>query len=105
MQVTSFEPDKRKRGRQEPFYEQMGHWLGELEVRIEARLARSIPTCANSPESQHKHQQSALLHQAPACRALTCKGSYALAVPLIFDAFLLTKTGGPLLRPGCNDLQ
>ena len=88
--MTSFEPDKRKRGRQEPFYEQLGHRLWELEVRMEARLARRILTCASSPESQHKHQQSALLHQAPASCVLNCKGSYASAVPALFNASLLT---------------
>ena len=32
LQVTSFEPDKKKRGRQEPFYEVLAHRLAELEV-------------------------------------------------------------------------
>ena len=50
--------------------------------------------------------KSALLYQAPACRALNCKGSYASAVPPIFNAFLLTKTGSPscaLIAMICSD--
>ncbi len=34
LQVTSFEPDKKKRGRQEPFYEVLAHRLAELEVSL-----------------------------------------------------------------------
>ena len=38
LQVTSFEPDKKKRGRQEPFYEVLAHRLAELEVSLNQRV-------------------------------------------------------------------
>ena len=62
LQVTSFEPDKKKRGRREPFYEVLAHRLAELEVSpeqttlVSASTMPSLPADAESnvhPEDAH----------------------------------------------------
>ena len=54
LQVTSFEPDQKKRGRREPFYEVLAHRLAELEVSSEQTTlisASAMPSLSADVES------------------------------------------------------
>ena len=50
--MTSFEPDKKKRGRREPFYEVLAHRLAELEVSPEQEAWKPYLPCPAAPLTQ-----------------------------------------------------